>query len=197
MNIALLWGCAGASPGVQTTQTEPRAMKMRHQILFSHSGEDHVFEGYLLVHGSALLVKAFAGPGVDLFTVVRNGKQHREELHLQGLEKKMDLVAVGADIARVYLGGCGGGGQGDQVTCDFFGEQMVEIYGANNRLTARRFPEAYRVGLHIQYSQYTSKSGRMVPQKITLTWGDGDTRMEIRLLSFEVLDDVDPTLFDL
>ncbi len=191
-----LASCGGATRRVAPAPGEPGAVKMRHQIMFSHGGEAHIFEGYLLVSGSALLVKAFAGPGVDLFTIVRNGVRHREDLHISGLEGKMDLAAIGADIARVYLGGCGPPGDGAEVSCDLFGEPLVERYGEHRRLEVRHFPQAYGVGLDIIYSEYTEKSGRWVPQRISLAWGQGDTHMEIRLLSYEILEKIDPGVFE-
>ena len=101
--------------------------KMRHQIMVRYGDEVQVFEGYMIREGNAFLVRAFAGPGVDLFTVARDGKRHREEAHISALEERLDLEAVSMDIARAYLGGCEKP-EGTKAECTLLGEPMIEEF---------------------------------------------------------------------
>ncbi len=190
---------AAACGPARTPEAPARSMssaaRMQHQILFSRPDQDHVFEGYMILADDALLVKAFAGPGIDLFTVVRDGASHFEELHIPGLADRIDIGAVSADIARVYLGGCERPTAAGEARCDFFGEEMTEVFDADGRLTARRFPQAHDIGVTVHYEEYEIFSGRAEPQKITLVWGTSPNRMVIRLVAFELLDDVDREIF--
>ncbi len=189
--------CSGASPISETVKPEHQAIKMRHQILFAQGDEEQVFEGYMILKDNSFLVKAFAGPGIDLFTVVHQGRFHAEKLHIPGLGDKIDLARVGADIARVYLGGCDSPKRHHQIVCDFFGEKMIEKLGSDGQLVERVFPEAHGIGLTIRYTEYSNWSGRSMPAKIILTWGDKSNRMVIRLIALEASDGIDATVFKL
>jgi len=191
----LMVGCGGTQPGTETVPDEPPVLKMRHQILFAGPGGEHVFEGYMLLGRDALLVKAFAGPGVDLFTVTRDGAAHTETLHIPSLADRIDVFKVGADIARVYLGACPGRAPASETTCAILGEEVVERLDAEGRLVERRFPAAHGVGLTVVYGEFEEISGRIEPRMIRLAWGEGPNRMVIRLVELELLDDVDPSVF--
>ena len=164
--------------------------------MFRSAEESHVFEGYLVLYQDALFVKAFAGPGVDLFTIIRKGAEHREVLHIPAIAKKMDMAAIGADIARVYLGGCPPPNRPDEVSCHLLDDKMIERYGPDELLEARDFPNAHDIGVHIAYEDYSEMNGTQMATRITLTWGNSQNRMVIKLLSYEILDEIDPTLFD-
>jgi hypothetical protein len=192
---AALLGCGGAPPAGETAPRPVPAVKMRHQILFSGSGGEHVFEGYMLLAGDALMVKAFAGPGVDLFTVTRDGASHAEELHLPGLADRIDVTKVGADIARVYLGACPDRAPSTETTCAILGQEAVERLDADGRLVERRFPDAHGVGLRISYEEFEDLGGRVEPRTIRLFWGESPNRMVIRLVAIDVLDHVDRAVF--
>jgi len=170
-------------------------VKMRHQISFRHGDDVQVFDGYMLLAGEKLLVRAFAGPGVDLFTVVRDGAAHREELHIASLSDRIDMPAVGADIARVYLGGCGAPSGGFEERCEFYGEPMIEKRDAASRLEERRFPEAHGVGLTVTYRGFTTCAGSERAGDISLRWGGSANEMIIHLVACEVKKDVDPAVF--
>ncbi|MCP4601005.1 MAG: DUF3261 domain-containing protein [Proteobacteria bacterium] len=187
--------CSGVQRPKDFAKQEPGAVKMRHQILFAQGDEEHVFEGYLVLANDAILVKAFAGPGIDLFTVVRDNVNHFEQLHIPSLADKIDIEAVAADIARVYLGGCHEPTDQVEVSCDFFGEKMTERYDEKGRLEERRFPDAHGVGLRIRYEEYEIHLGRAEPKRITLSWGTSKNRMVILLIAFELLDHIDPKIF--
>ncbi len=193
--FALVAACGSAHRPENPVRSKSQAVKMQHQILFSRPDEDHVFEGYMILAEDALLVKAFAGPGVDLFTVIRDGANHFEELHIPGLAERIDIAAVGADIARVYLGGCERPPAAGEASCDLFGEKMVEVFDAKGRLAERRFPEAHGIGVTISYEEYELYSGRAESRRITLVWGTSQNRMVIRLVALELLDDVDREIF--
>ena len=158
--------------------------KMRHQIMVRYGNEVQVFEGYMIRGGNAFLVRAFAGPGVDLFTVARDGKRHREEAHISALEERLDLEAVSMDIARAYLGGCEKP-EGTKAECTLLGEPMIEEFDELGRLVARRFPEAHGIGMRIVYEEYDDYLDGQAPWKIVLEWGEGKNRMVIKLLSVE------------
>jgi hypothetical protein len=172
------------------------AVRMRHQISFAQGEDVQVFDGYMLLAGERLLVKAFAGPGVDLFTVVRDGAAHGERLHVAGLSDRIDMAKVGADIARVYLGGCKGpaGGAGE-ATCDFYGEPMTERYDSGGRLVARSFPQAHGIGLDVTYEELAPFACGERARRITMRWGGSKNEMVIRLVACERLDRVDPAVF--
>ena len=92
--------CA-ATKQVRAADSDRLALKMQHQILFRHGAESHVFEGYMILKKEAFFVKAFAGPGVDLFTLAREGAWHREELHIASLADKIDLKLVSDSSERI------------------------------------------------------------------------------------------------
>jgi hypothetical protein len=171
------------------------ALRMRHQIAFAQGDDVQVFDGYLLLAGERLLVKAFAGPGVDLFTVVRDGAAHAERLHVAGLADRIDMAKVGADIARVYLGGCPRPAGAIEAACDFYGEPMSERFDAGGRLVARSFPEAHGIGLDVSYGDFAGSSCGEQPRRIVLRWGGSPNEMAIRLVGCEPLEDVDPAAF--
>ena len=135
---AVLLACGAALTPKENRADGPGepALKMRHQILFSHGGDVQVFEGYMILADDAFIVRAFAGPGVDLFTVARSGDRHRSTLHIPALKDRIDIEKVGDDIARVYLSGCKPPpGAADQTPaspksvrhCRFFGEPLTEV----------------------------------------------------------------------
>ncbi len=193
--MTLIISCGAGNQRQNTTTNSVTAVKMRHQILFSRPDEQHVFEGYMIFTGEALLVKAFAGPGVDLFTVVREGAHRFEELHIPALADKIDITAVAADIARAYLGGCEGSYTGGETSCDFFGEPMIETYDQTGHRARRRFPKAHGIGLLIEYKDFKEFSGQDRASRITLVWGESPNRMVILLVALENLDSVDPAVF--
>ena len=179
----------GAGDGLTT-------VKMRHQISFTQGEDVQVFDGYMLLVGERLLVKAFAGPGVDLFTVVRDGAAHGERLHVAGLADRIDMEKVGADIARVYLGGCPGADAGaGEATCAFYGEPMAERIDGAGRLVARRFPQAHGIGLDVTYDDFSLFACGERARRITLKWGVSRNEMVIRLVACERLGRVDPAVF--
>lgn len=199
---ALAAACGARAPDPAPPDGPPRpgaaglsALRMRHQITFRRGGDAQVFDGYMLLAGERLYVRAFAGPGVDLFTVARDGAAHREELHLEGLADRIDMAKVGADIARAYLGGCPPPPGAGEVECRFEGEPMAEAYDARGRLTARRFPEAHGVGLTVTYDGFTACPGGERAGAVTLRWGGSGNEMVIRLAACEVIEGVDPAVF--
>ncbi|MCP4678774.1 MAG: hypothetical protein GY854_25460 [Deltaproteobacteria bacterium] len=194
--FVLFSACGAAKTPEPSVRSAFHAAKMQHQILFSRPSEDHVFEGYMILAEDALLVKAFAGPGVDLFTVIRDGASHFEELHISALADRIDIAAVSADIARVYLGGCEKPPTADEASCDFFGEKMTEVFDEDGRLKVRRFPEAHGIGVTVTYEEYELYSGRAEARRITLVWGTSPNRMVIRLVAFELLDEVNWKIFE-
>jgi len=191
--------CGSRAPkGVEADGAEGglTVVKMRHQISFAHGGDVQVFDGYMLHAGERLLVKAFAGPGVDLFTVVRDGAAHSERLHVAGLADRIDMERVGADIARVYLGGCPRpADRAAEATCDFYGEPMTEGFDSAGRLISRRFPEAHGIGLDVTYDDFSLFACGERARRITLKWGVSRNEMVIRLVACERLGRVDPAVF--
>jgi hypothetical protein len=198
---ALAAACGGHGRGASTAVPEApgglTVLKMRHQISFRRGDDVQVFEGYMLLAGDRLLVRAFAGPGVDLFTVVRDGAAHAETLQIPGLADRIDMQAVGADIARVYLGGCPPRAGGGEASCAFYGEPMAETYDAAGRLTARRFPEAHGVGLSVTYERFEPCAGAERAGDVTLRWGGSANEMTIHLAACEVMRGVDPSVFSI
>ncbi len=193
--VALATACAGAPKKVQPGDPGEMAMKMRHQILFRFGEEAHVFEGYMILKKEAFFVKAFAGPGVDLFTLVRDGAWHREELHIGSLKDRIDLRLVSESIAKVYLGGCGGNGPPGETTCDFYGETMLETHGSGGALVRREFSSEQEGSLVIRYQEFHSCSGHSLPKQIALTWEKGNISMVIRLVACETLSHLEPDLW--
>ncbi|MDD5307530.1 MAG: hypothetical protein PHU25_09455 [Deltaproteobacteria bacterium] len=194
--VVTLACCGTSAPKMHGRSAANVGWRMRHQILYSRDGQDQVFDGYMIRAGDAFLVKAFAGPGVELFTVVRNGEAHREELHIPGLQGKIDMAAVGEDIALVYQGGCARPRGAGSAECSLLGESMVETYDATGDLVERRFPKAHGIGLAISYEDYGERSGARLAGKVTLRWGEGKSTMVIRLLSNEPMPDFDRRLLE-
>lgn len=191
-------GCGAADPDVENA--EPRsgraeAIKLRHQILARYGDQEQVFEGYLVLRGDAFFVRAFAGPGIDLFTIRRNGARHEERAHVSGLERRVDLEKVGADIARCHYGGCQGGP--GETRCDFYGEPLIETRDQRGRLVERSFPRAHEIGLKVRYEEPRLVGGREVARRTTLSWGDGSNELVIVMLESEVLERVEPGLVDI
>ena len=199
LGLAVLWvatvACGGASMGSRVEDGDRPVLKMRHQILFQHREDAHVFEGYMILKKDAFFVKAFAGPGVDLFTLAREGAWHREELHIASLADTIDLELVSDSIARVYLGACVGASPSGRVSCDFHGEEMTEHYNAEGQLARRVFPNALSRQLVIDYQEYSTYFGRALPRKIQLVWHEGEITMVIRLVACEIQEEVDPGLW--
>jgi hypothetical protein len=195
--FAAACGARAPCPPVSGAGGEPSlaALKMRHEISFRRGDDVQVFDGYMLLAGERLYVRAFAGPGVDLFTVVRDGAAHAETLHIAGLADRIDMAQVGADIARVYLGGCPAPQGGGEAACAFYGEQMIETYDAAGRVVARRFPAAHGVGLTVTYGDFQECAGERRAGNISLRWGGSGNEMIIHLAACEIMDDVDPAVF--
>ncbi|MCP4199265.1 MAG: hypothetical protein GY762_19135 [Proteobacteria bacterium] len=187
--------CAGTLKKAPAGDPGEQVMKMRHQILFRYGEEEHVFEGYMILKKGAFFVKAFAGPGVNLFTLVREGTWHREELHIGSLKGKIDLDLVSASIAKVYLGRCAGAAPDSETACDFYGEKMVETYGDEGELVTRQFFSEERGDLVIRYSELISCGGGLVPKKIVLTWQKGEITMVIRLVACDLQGHVEPGIW--
>jgi hypothetical protein len=195
---AWLAACGARPPARAGTDGDGiSAIRMRHQISFSQGGDIQVFDGYMLLAGERLLVKAFAGPGVDLFTVVRDGAAHSERLHVSGLADRIDMAKVGADIARVYLGGCPRTpeAQGREATCSFYGEPMTERVDAAGRVAGRAFPQAHGIGLAVTYDDFAQTSCGERARRITLRWGGSANEMVIRLVACERIAAVEPSAF--
>ena len=72
---------------------------------------------------------------------------------------------------------------------------MTESYGAKGELVRREFFPDQPSHLVIQYDAFQVGSGRNLPQKIVLTWQDGDIRMVIRLVEWELVRDVSDELW--
>ena len=182
-------GCGPALPQPELEAGDARTvLRLRHQIMVRFDGEVQVFEGYMILAGDSFLVKAFAGPGIDLFTVKRDGARHVEAAHVPGLADRLDLELVGADIARAYLGGCGALAGGGSVECVFYGEPMREQYDDRGRLLSRTFPAAHDIGLTVSYTDYSERAGRELAGAITLSWGESDNEMVIHLLDAQLLE---------
>jgi len=179
-------GAPTAGAGLQGATAAP--IRLRHQIMVEYGEEAQVFEGYMVLGEDAFLVKAFAGPGVDLFTVVRNGARRRDELHMPALEGRIDLEAVGDDIARVYLRGCAPPAGAAAARCDFHGEPLEEDYDAEGRTIERRFPKAHGIGVRVTYRELSRRLGETVAGRIELRWGAGGNRMAIVLVDAQRLD---------
>ena len=191
---ALATACGGTKKPVETGDPEKPAIKMRHQILFRFGEETHVFEGYMIHRDEAFYVKAFAGPGVDLFTVARDGERHRHQLHLSGLEDKIDLGLVEKSIARVYLPGCGAEPGIRQARCRLLGEPLEERYHADGTIAERRF-EGTTDGpgpLVIRFEEYGMCATHPMARRIELSWQKADIRMVIQLVECEATEALPP-----
>jgi len=193
--VVFAFALAGCGPAVPTPEgpadADGEVLRLRHQILVRYGGEAQVFEGYMILAGEQFLVKAFAGPGIDLFTIVRDGPRHSEEAHVPGLADELDLERVGHDIARAYLGGCEPVVGGVSAACSFYGEPLRERYDDRGRLASREFPEAHGIGLSVSYDDYSRRGGRELAGAITLRWGGSGNEMVIRLLDVQVLEGFD------
>jgi hypothetical protein len=189
-------GCGASSPAPPGGEPdpEPPALRLRHQIMVRYGGQVQVFEGYMILKGESFLVKAFAGPGIDLFTVRRDRAKHAEEAHVAGLAERLDLEAVGADIARAYLAGCEPRAAGERVECSFYGEPLSEEYDDRGRTRSRTFPGAHGIGLTVTYEDYAVRAGRPLAEKIKLAWGSSGNEMVIRLLEAQEITDLDERL---
>ena len=176
-----------APPGKQVETIE-----MRHQILFSGANREDVFEGTMILSEDAFVVRAFAGPGVSLFTVARHGNRRRDVLHIDGLSDRIDVVRIGDDINRIYLVGCDGASPPGERTCEVDGERIVEHFDEHGDLAVKAFPDAHGIGLHIVYEGYSDQVGRRLPRRITLEWGGTNNRMVI--LTTEVARGADDAL---
>lgn len=193
--IGLALALIGCGPGAPVPATAPTdaspAIRLRHQIMVRYDEQAQVFEGYMIHVGEAFLVKAFAGPGIDLFTVRRDGPRHAEEAHVPGLADRLDLERVGSDIARAYLSGCEPPAGAGEVECSFYGEPLSERYDERGHLLERSFPEAHGIGLQVSYAEYSERAGRELAGSITLRWGESGNEMLIRLLDARVLEEFD------
>ncbi len=177
------------SPPVTAAPVAASPLKMQHQILFRNGADEHVFDGVMLLFDNAYIVKAFAGPGVDLFTVARSGDRHRETLHLKALAGRMDVSKIGEDIFFIYTKGCvashSGGGTGT-ADCLCAGQRLEETFDASGRTMKRVFPDAHGIGLTIRYEDYRSMAGRMMPGTVVLEWGgDAGRSLVIKTASAE------------
>ena len=178
----------------QDAGVDAPGLKLRHQIMIRYDDQLQVFEGFMILRGDAFVVRAFAGPGIDLFTVRRDGPRHVEQAHVPGLESRLDLAAVGADIARVYLPGCTAPKTGGERACAFGDEPLTEELDAEGRLVGRRFPAAHGIGVKVRYEEFETLAGLELARKITLSWGASANEMVIRLLSAERVEDIDADL---
>lgn len=176
--FAALLGCGGQAPSSASPVSPVDILEQQHQILFVNGQEQQVFDGYMVQAGDSLMVRAFAGPGVDLFTVVRTPTQATQQAHVPGLAERVDMVQVGDDISRVYRSGCRGAA-GAVTTCEAGGERLVETLDDQGRLASRSFPTVHSTGLSISYTQHERLCGRIIPRRITLAWGQGERHMVI------------------
>lgn len=192
--VFLLTAC-GASRKSPASHGEEPAWRLRHQIVFTSKGDEKIFEGYMILSKNAFLVKAFAGPGVDLFTVVRDGERHQEILHLDALADRIDVTRIGEDIRRTYLAWCPGQAAPQQ-WCTANGEQLVVSTNSEGQVTRKHFPAAHGVGLYVTYKDTLQVAGRALPKRIQLVWGDGTFRMLILLTEAERVTDLPADFFD-
>lgn len=190
-----LFACGGAHKAGEQPESGPQAVRLRHEILFAQGNDEQVFEGYMVKLREAFVVKAFAGPGVSLFTVTRDGAEGSAVLHIPALSDRIDMKLVGDDIARAYLEGCEPFHGPGERECRFFGEPLAEVRDGDDRLVERRFPAAHGVGMTIRYEGYRAWLDRVEPSTITLRWGQGTNRIVIRLVDVEYLKAVDPEIF--
>ncbi len=195
LGMTLMLTACGASKKSTANQEMEPAWRLQHQILFTFRGEEKVFEGYMILTKEAFLVKAFAGPGVDLFTVVRDRERHREVLHLDSLADRIDVTRIGEDIRRIYLAWCPGETKPQQ-WCSVNGEQLVVSTNPQGRVSRKHFPSAHGVGLYITYKDTIRVADRELPKRIELVWGDGTFRMVILLTAAERVTDLPADFFD-
>lgn len=206
-SIPLLWLVGACGSGkidiVENSgsagDTSQHGLKMRHQILFKNGDDSQVFEGYMILSGAAFVVKAFAGPGVDLFTIARHKDRHKETLHISALSDRLDVAKIGADIFRVYMEGCliSDDAKPSEAHCLLHGQRVSESYDAKQRLIERRFPDAHGIGLNVRYLNYRTIAGRLLPMRMELRWGERTDRlMIIHTASAEQIADFDIYLID-
>ena len=182
----VLCGC-GAAQNTAPTASGIGALRMEHQILFQNGDDSQVFDGFMLQDGEAFLVKAFAGPGVSLFTVARDGERHKEVLHIGGLADRLDVEKIGEDIFRIYMAGCEyRADAAGTAACTSHGESLEDTFDTAGMLTTRHFPDAHGIGLTVRYLKYEPRAGRLLPVRIELQWGRAkDRKMVIRTVSAE------------
>ena len=184
--LLLATACGSNLPELKTPGAhEQMSFRLRHQIKARRGDDVYVFEGYMILQGDAFVVRAFAGPGVSLFTVTRDGDKHTEKAHVPGLNNKLNLESVGLDIARAYFAGCPGSSSGEITKCTILGQIAHETHAPNGDLLTRRFPSAYKDGLLIEYLDYTKKMDRRWAKRIHLKWSGKENEMEIFLLTVE------------
>jgi hypothetical protein len=198
--LLLSCGYRSQTAAVASSFPSKTLLTERHQILFQNKDDTQVFEGYMMRIKGAYVVQAFAGPGVDLFTVARVGDRHRETLHIKALADKIDVVKIGDDIYRVYMDGCPVMktlADNRQVSCLLHGQRARESYDADSHLIERSFPKAHGIGLTIRYLEYKSTEGGLLPSRIELRWGNNPDRlMVIRAVSVGLSPKVDDKVFE-
>ncbi len=161
-------------------------LKMQHQIMYRNGNDTQVFEGYMIQKKDAYIVKAFAGPGVDLFTIARKAERRKDTLDLKMLANKLDVSKIGDDILRIFMDGCPFSAKTKETTaCIVTAQKIIEKRDQEGRLTERRFPDAHTIGLNITYKDYSSFKNIALPAQIELQWGDGTRQMIIRTVSAE------------
>ena len=143
----------------------------------------------MVLFDDAFYVKAFAGPGVELFTVARDKERRADVLHIEGLADRIDIKRVGSDIHRVYLVTCPKPHPAaSPQRCTVNGEPLEERYDDRGHVVKRVFPSAHGIGLTVTYEDYAEMAGRTLPKKITLHWGNKKNKMMIVMLSAEPAD---------
>ncbi|MCU0663764.1 MAG: hypothetical protein MUC50_15725 [Myxococcota bacterium] len=195
LSLCLLFlpSCAAHPPEPLLTTSPVHTLELQHQILFENGDEQQVFEGTMIQAGNSFLVRAFAGPGIDLFTVVRTPKTSTQQAHVPGLAQRIDMREVGDDIGRVYRSGCPGPAS-STTTCPSEGETLEETRDGSGELIRRSYPQAHGAGLSILYEQREPLCGTSIPRRITLTWGQGKSRMVIFTADCKVRRDAPPEL---
>lgn len=195
--------CGAAAPtnatGISSGEQASDTVKMRHQILFQNKDDTQVFEGVMIHRKDGYIVQAFAGPGMDLFTVARSGGQHKEILHIQALSNKIDVSKIGEDIFCIYMEGCPSDSPvtgTEEISCVREGRRLTENFNPDGRLVARQFPDAHGIGLSIQYSGYNPLAGRWIPTRIALRWGDFAQSLTIQTVSAEGVEAAESEVID-
>jgi hypothetical protein len=128
--------------------------------------------------GDGFIVRAFAGPGIDLFTVTRTAFEASQEAFVPGLAKRVDMVQVGDDIARVYRAGCGGP-FATMTACTLGAEPLEEWLGESGEILRRHYPAAHGTGLTIVYERRETMCGQQMPRRVVLSWGKAESKMVI------------------
>ena len=189
--LALLICSCGAAQKTDAAASAAFGVRMEHQILFRNGDDTQVFDGFMVQEGEAFLVKAFAGPGVSLFTAARDRERHKEVLHIGSLADRLDVAKIGADIFRVYMTGCEhSADSAETVVCTAHGEALEDTFDTAGMLTERHLPNAHGIGLTVRYLKYEPRAGRILPVHIELQWGRSeDRKMVIRTVSAEATSD--------